>query len=111
MSSICLIGQSQARPSSSSRRVGVHGWGPSQVPAADQSSLEGQRPERIAGRVDSIKRPVIPAQKADFRNWHKADMRGEIESAWLQSTLLFEIRIPVVIVRESGRSGIPEQLR
>jgi len=54
---------------------------------------------------------VIPAQKADFRNWHKADLRGEIASAWLQRMLLFEIRIPVVIVRESGRSSIPKQLR
>jgi hypothetical protein len=38
-------------------------------------------------------------------------MRGEIAKAWLQSMLLFEIRIPVVMVRESGRSSIPDQLR
>jgi hypothetical protein len=42
---------------------------------------------------------------------HKADMRGEIAKAWLQRMLLLEIRIPVVIVREGGRSSIPEQSR
>jgi hypothetical protein len=39
-----------------------------------------------------------------------ARRRGEIAMLWLRMMLLFENRTPAVIVRESGRSSIPEQL-
>ena len=52
-----FVGSSQARPSSTSRRVGVHEWGPSQVPAIDQSSPEG----RSDAIISTARAPCLPA--------------------------------------------------
>src|SRR6476661_2004006 len=74
MSSISLIGCNKARPSSSSRRVGVHGWGPSQVAPADQGSLYNSK---IASSANCGSRWVSPGfhQKV---GWSVSGRRGAL---------------------------------
>jgi hypothetical protein len=62
-----FVGPSQARPSSTSRRVGVHGWGPSQVPAIDQRSPEGA----LNAIISIARAPCLPAA---FRAAMQTDM-------------------------------------